>query len=82
MPHIGMAEFGFGCSEEFAKRSQAASVVQGAEEYNGRWEQIWATGLEPGAAFDASGSSPALIGLLRRDPAIASGKSVIIPGCG
>lgn len=69
-------------AETFAKRSQIASVVQGAEEYNRRWEQIWAVGLEPGAAFDASRSSPALTNLLRRDPGTAIAKSVIIPGCG
>lgn len=62
--------------------AKPAVIAQTAEEHNSRWEKLWATGLEPGAAFDMMGPSPALIKLLRTHPEIALGKSVFVPGCG
>ncbi|MEW5310344.1 MAG: hypothetical protein WDW38_002154 [Sanguina aurantia] len=69
-------------TESQPRLNQLASVTRGADEYNSRWENYWAAGLPPGSAFDASRSSPALLKLLRNNPEIASGKSVLIPGCG
>lgn len=45
-----------------------------------RWEKMWASGLKPGAAFDAKGPCPALQQLIDRSD-IPSGRA-LVPGCG
>jgi len=54
------------------------------EAYQSRWEDnFWGKGLEQGVAFDASGSSPALVDLTKRQPNLASSSTrVLVPGCG
>ncbi|PRW56054.1 thiol methyltransferase 2 [Chlorella sorokiniana] len=55
------------------------------EAYHSRWEdQFWGKdgGLQPGQAFDAQRSSPALTDLLQRGGLEAAGKRVLVPGCG
>ncbi|MEW5307083.1 MAG: hypothetical protein WDW38_002155 [Sanguina aurantia] len=69
-------------TESQPRQKQLASETRGADDYNSKWEKSWAAGLPPGSGFDASRSSPALLKLLRSNPEIASGKSVLIPGCG
>lgn len=61
-------------------------MVVDKEAYQSRWEDnFWGKGLEQGVAFDASGSSPALVHLLsKRQPNLAttSTTTVLVPGCG
>lgn len=52
------------------------------EQYKSQWEDKWASGLEPGQAFDATRSSPALDDLLQSGSLPVEGKRVIVPGCG
>lgn len=50
--------------------------------YDKRWINIWEAGLEPGQAFDASATSPALLALIEQGKLEVRGKKVLIPGCG
>ncbi|KAL0054204.1 hypothetical protein WJX82_005368 [Trebouxia sp. C0006] len=50
--------------------------------YDKRWNNIWEAGLEPGQAFDASATSPALLALIEQGKLEVRGKKVLVPGCG
>eukprot|EP00887_Chlorella_sp_A99_P002772 scaffold6.g2772.t1 len=51
--------------------------------YNEMWEdKYWKDGLRPGQAFDAAGSSPALVHLLREGGLSVAGERVFVPGAG
>ncbi|KAI7843979.1 hypothetical protein COHA_002517 [Chlorella ohadii] len=55
------------------------------DEYHARWEDnFWGKdgGLQPGQAFDAKRSSPALTDLLKQSGLEVAGKRVLVPGCG
>ena len=56
-------------------------------EYHARWERIWSPPdggprLAPGAAFDARGSSPALVHAVESGRFDVRGQHVLVPGCG
>ncbi|DBA92759.1 TPA: hypothetical protein ACH3X1_002954 [Trebouxia sp. C0004] len=50
--------------------------------YDERWNTIWKAGLEPGQAFDASATSPALLAVIEQGKLEVRGKKVLVPGCG
>lgn len=64
------------------------SMTNSEVEYSQRWEKVWKGGesgtelLQPGQAFDAKQSSPALLTLLNDGTVNPSGKRVFVPGCG
>ena len=47
-----------------------------------KWEGMWAAGLKPGQAFDATRCEPAFADLLRGDLAGGGGRRALVPGCG
>ena len=63
----------------FTLQSSMASNHDGASPM---WENMWAGGLAPGAAFDCNGPSATLVGALSRLPTPPPGSSAFVPGCG
>lgn len=61
-------------------RRAARLPMAAAPDATAHWARVWADHAVP--PFDAGASSPALADLVRRDPALVAGRSVLVPGCG
>ena len=77
------------CSRELSKAHRHATEIKSdmagwtsSASQIAKWEGMWAAGLKPGQAFDATRCEPAFADLLRGDLAGGGGRRALVPGCG